>query len=515
MPIHLLDDPADLELAIADTTPPNTDPDEPVSFDVPADDEALDPDAFADEPWSDLDPEAELPDDGEEPPLSFGGPVPLADTRSRERWLQSCLRALVAPELAVDGVLGPRSTRAVQTFQRRSKSLGGPALTADGIVGPKTIAALEQLTTSRAPDTLEASLTATSATAPATSTTTPAPATTVTAPATTTATPPATSGGLTVREEQVDGVTEYVISSGDDTVRFSYWTPSYKNYKPYNVSRYRGARKGVVSDAQIQAIGYSSSELKILKANAMKESGGAFGAINTWDDQIVSWGMAQFAGQAGTLAALLADLKEGTRSRDAFKRWFIANGIDVARGEYPWKNGKTKVGWHVVVTTAEGRTLRGNEGWQHIRTQPRMLGAFMLAGNDPAIQLGQIDFWRGAFLTRAIVKFVGKRKDGTGGAAVRRFITSERGLAILVRLHNWMPAYVVSWSDRFIDELQASHVTRDLHDPPSWDQALEDAFVKLVSDERKKVKSGSYDTYALDLSRTRGSFVGGEDTAAS
>ena len=512
MPTHLLPDPDDLELAIADTTPPNTDPDEPVSFDVPADDEALDPDAFADEPWSDLDPEAEVPDDDEEPELSFGGPVPLADTRSRERWLQSCLKALVAPELTVDGILGPRSTRAVQTFQRRSKSLGGPALTADGIVGPKTIGALEQLTTSRAPDTLEASLTATAAT----------PATTATAPATTVTTPtaaPATSttaSALTVREEQVDGVTEYVISSGDDTVRFSYWTPSYKNYKPYNVSRYRGARKGVVSDAQIEGIGYSSSELKILKANAMKESGGAFGAINTWDDQIVSWGMAQFAGQAGTLAVLLADLKEGARSRAAFQRWFIANGVDVARGEYPWKNGKTKVGWHVVVTTAEGRTLRGNEGWQHIRTQPRMLGAFMLAGNDPAIQLGQIDFWRGSFLTRAIVKFVGKRKDGTGGAAVRRFITSERGLAILVRLHNWMPAYVVSWSDRFIAELQASHTARDLSDPSHWDQALEDAFVKLVSDERKKVKSGSYDTYALDLSRTRGSFVGGrEDTTAS
>jgi hypothetical protein len=43
-------------------------------------------------------------------------------------------------------------------------------------------------------------------------------------------------------------------------------------------------------------------------------------------------------------------------------------------------------------------------------------------------------------------------------------------------------------------------------DPDQWDQTLEDAFVKKISDERKRVKSGSYDTYALDLSRVRGSF---------
>jgi hypothetical protein len=317
-----------------------------------------------------------------------------------------------------------------------------------------------------------------------------------------------------VVEQQVDGVTEYVIRGGGDEVRFSYWTPAFRDYKPYNVSRYKGARKGLLTDAEIRAIGYSVSELKILQANALKESGGAFGAINTWDDQIVSWGMAQFAGQAGTLAVLLADLKENPRSRASYQRWFVANGIDVARGEYPWKNGKTKVGWHVVVSTQDGRTLRGNEGWQHIRTQPQMLGAFMLAGNDPAIQLGQVSFWRDSFLTRAIVKRVAQKPDGSGGGAVRRYITSERGLAVLVRLHNWMPGYVVSWSNRFIAELQQAHTNLDLSDPLHWDQALEDAFVTRVCDERKRVKSGSYDTYALDLSRVRGSFIGGDVAAA-
>ena len=60
-------------------------------------------------------------------------------------------------------------------------------------------------------------------------------------------------------------------------------------------------------------------------------------------------------------------------------------------------------------------------------------------------------------------------------------------------------------------ELEAANPGRDLSDPFNWDQALEDAFVQKICDERKRVKSGSYDTYALDLSRARGSFVPGQD----
>lgn len=471
---------------VSDTTPPGSDPDAAVTSDPAAEEsDMLDPGAFDDEPWSDVDPEA-FDDPEEELPVSFGGPVALADTSTRDRWLQSALRALVAPKLVVDGELGPHTSEAVAKFQRRSAALGGGALTADGVPGPKTIAALEALTQSKAP-------------APSSA---PSPAPTVAE------TPRAVDAPTTLalRDVVVKGVTEHHIGAGDQEVSFSYWTPGWKHYKPFNVSRYKGARKGLVSDADIAAIGYGPSDLRILKANAMKESGGAFGAINTWDDQIVSWGMAQFAGQAGTLAVLLARLKEGTRTRPSFERWFRSQGIDVARGEYPWKGGKTRTGWHVVITAA-GEAHRGNEGWQYLRTQPKLIGAFLLAGNDPAIQLGQLEFWRSSFLSRAIDKRV-SFATGPGGP-VRRYITSERGLAILVRLHNWLPANVIAWSNRFIGELEREHPGRDLSDPFEWDQALEDAFVKKVSDERKRVKKGSYDGYALDLSRARGSYVGG------
>lgn len=494
---HVLD-----ELEV-DTAPPGADPDQPVDFAAGGDDgrDGLgDPQRFLDEPWDEFDPEAL-----EEPTEDFVhfGNVVLEDSSSHERWLQSCLKALVDPKLAVDGKLGPRTRVAVKTFQKRAQEFnpGGPALAADGIAGPQTIAALEAATSSRAPSDDEDARETPSAEAPeASDVATP---TAVVTPAA------APDSDLVVEQRGSADDPEYVISAGGDSVSFHYWTPDWNNYKPFNVSRYKGARKGLLSDAQILASGYSKSELGILKANALKESGGAFGAINTWDDQIVSWGMAQFAGHAGTLAVLLAELKDDPRTAAAYQRWFARNGIDVAFGEYPYKDGKQK-GWHIVVTGGAA-VCRGDDGWRHIRSQPRLLGAFLLAGNDPVIQLGQVVFWRKSFLRRAIAKVVGKVPQSSPGAPATRFFTAERTLALLVRLYNWMPAYVVKWSDRFLAELAQENPGKPVYEPGAWDQALETAFADKVAAERKRVKSGSYDTYALDLSRTRGSFLGGKD----
>ncbi|MBA3546743.1 MAG: peptidoglycan-binding protein [Nannocystis sp.] len=459
-------------------------------------DEVGDPQRFSDEPWDDLDPEAAVEESDEI--LSFGNVV-LEDSSSFERWLQSALKALVDPRIVVDGELGPRTRTAVKMFQKRAREFNprGPALAADGIAGRQTIAALEAATGCSAsavkeddrevasPEQLEASDPLIAVVPPMASATA------------------ARGGEIVVRECGPADELEYVITAGGDTVRFRYWTPDWNNYKPFNVSRYAGAKRGLLSDAQILASGYSTSELKILKANALKESGGAFGAINTWDDQIVSWGMAQFAGHAGTLAVLLAELKDDPRSAAAYDRWFAGNGIDVAYGAYPYKDS-TRKGWHVVVRAGD-RVHTGDDGWKHIRSQPRLIGAFLLAGNDPAIQLGQVLYWRRSFLTRAIGKAIGKLPGKAPGAAVSRFFTAERTLALIVRLHNWMPAYVVPWCDRFLAELAKERA--DAYDPEAWDSALETAMAEKIAAERKRVKSGSYDTYALDLSRARGSFV--------
>ena len=53
-------------------------------------------------------------------------------------WLQSTLRLLVAPDLVVDGDIGPATMAATAKFQKTR------GLAVDGIAGPLTVAALEQ-----------------------------------------------------------------------------------------------------------------------------------------------------------------------------------------------------------------------------------------------------------------------------------------------------------------------------------------------------------------------------------
>ncbi len=487
-------DPDPSNPAPTDTAPPSTAPDESAGVRPPdtdtdtdsdnSDDDELDNNdwalSFADEPWQDYDPEADDPDAIAEP-ISFDS-LDLENVSSFEHWLHSSLKALVAPDLTVDGVLGRRSRIATKRFQARAHTLGGgPRLDVDGIAGDSTIAALEALTGSQAPKRRSSETTATGDTSMA-------------APAT-----------VSVSVSEHKGKQIYEISSADDTVSFSYWTKRHRSYKPHCVSRYRGAKRDLIDDQTILDAGYSTSELGILRANSQKESGGTFGAVNTWDNQIVSWGMAQFAGHAGTLAALLVFLKELPSAAASYRRWFVANGLDVEYGPYPWKD-RTKKGWHVVVQ--DGDTLhRGDDGWRYVRTQPHLIGAFMLAGNDPAIALGQVLFWRQAFLRRALHKIVGRKKGVRPGARVLDFLTAERSLALMVRLYNWMPAYVRSWSDRFLAELAKSESPSKVYNPAKWDQTLETWWAERVMKERRDVKKGSYDDYALGLSRERGSFV--------
>jgi len=504
-----------------DTTPPGVDPEEPASFSGEDEDEPenLWAQSFTDEPWDDYDPESDDPESAADV-IDFAA-VELENTSSYEHWVQSALKALVDPMLQVDGILGRRSRNAIKRFQARAHVLRGrgPKLSVDGIVGEATLAALEALTQSCAPTGEEASPTHEPVLREFDGPVSPGEQS-VQEPRETpveesvqgsreTPVEAAESDQLVITETERDGVTVYVIRSGDDSVSFSYWTENYRKYNPFNVSRFRGGKKNLLDDATIIAAGYSISELRILKANALKESGGTYGAINTWDNQIVSWGMAQFAGHAGTLASLLSFIRELPDASASYKKWFADNGLDVEYGEYPWKD-KTKKGWHVVVKDGD-KLLRGDDGWRFVRTQPRLLGAFMLAGNDPAMALGQVLYWRRSFLNRALRKIIGRKKGVRSGARVMDFLTAERSLALMVRLFNWMPAYVRRWGDRFLDELAELEGEAKVYSPSAWDQKLETWWAERMMKERREVKEGSYDDYALDLSRDRGTFVVGEE----
>ncbi len=460
------------------------------------------------EPLDDFD---ELDDDFEadeleSSPMAFDD-VEL-DTSSYERWIQSCLKSLVSPNLEVDGALGYRTRLAIKKFQRRAKRFHDdiPKLTVDGLLGRNTHRALELATGTKKPTITEAEREA-GEPAPA-----PAPAP---EPAPEPAQPeiPGSPTALAVRTEDSDKGVVYVISDGQQEIRFRYWGKDRGGKRdPYNVSRYRGGVKDLVSFDALERDGYSRSEYDILAANALKESGGKFGAMNTWDNQIVSWGMAQFAGHAGTLAKLMSFLKEDARSKDAYERCFVANGVDVAYGRYTYvKKGEvtSRKGWHVVVQAPGGKTYAGDPGWVYLRTQPRLVGAFMIAGNDPSLAIGQCLFWRDKFINPVLNKVVGGAGDFKGARA-REYVTSEYGVAMLVRLGNWMPVYVRRWTNEFIDELVATHGDQ-LRDPRSWSAAIETEFIDKVKDRRRAVKKGSYDTYALNVKRERGSFKAGED----
>lgn len=499
----------------------------------PGPDDDAEPPADWDDVEAILTDPAEIPQDA----LAFAGPVDV-DSSSRERWLQSCLRALVAPDLVVDGQLGVGSRRALKTFQRDA------GLTADGVPGPRTIAALEarsQTTcpkgqqdapapastptpSSTAPASTSAPTLAASASTPAgprpASTATPtaaaprqAPTATPTAAASAPAAPwPASSAGgpppsLTVREAPAGpGKREVRVAGGGDEITFTYWSDPRGD--EWNVSSYHGGKTGLVTDADLRAIGATTGAIKILRANAKKESGGKFGAINTWDDQLVSWGAAQFAGRAGTLAVLLASMKDDPLIAPAYARWFAGQGMRVAHGRYQArKKGQQAelTGWHLEVDTPDGLRT-GDAAWMYVRTQPRLIGAMMLAGNDPTIQLGQIKFWLEHFLATAIHKTVTRTPTRT--AKVCDYLRSEYALGLIARLYNWMPAYVQSWFNELTAELARTRAGVDVRDPAAWqaDHSLETAFCELMKAKRKAVKKGSYDTYGLDLDRSPGSF---------
>ena len=459
----------------------------------PDDDDDRDPPA----PWSELEAVATDPRDAPaDDPLSFADDSIVLD--SPAHWLQSCLRRLVDPTLTIDGAVGLRTRQALKTFQRRTGRL-----TPDGVAGPRTLAALATQVGVPCP-TATGTTTVTITTTVTTPDPEPFPAPT---PALATA-----HGEFRVHSVELGTGVQHIVSSRDDEVRFAYWGPGHPGGQGdgFDLSQYHGGKKGGVTAPQLAALGYPRGAAQIFLANAAKESGGLFGAINTWDDQILSWGVAQFAGRAGTLAALLAGMMEDPAARPAYDRYFTANGLGVAHGRYTLnahggKPERSHTGWHAVVATPDGPRT-GDDAWLYVRSQPRLLGALMLAGNDPAIQLGQVRFWMDHFLERAVRKVV--VRDHLGDHRVCDFITSVYGLGLVARLFNWMPAYVQPWFAEFVDELARRHPDLDVRSHTTWaaHPALADEFAELLKTKRRQVKKGSYDTYGLDLDRAAGSY---------
>ena len=408
--------------------------------------------------------------------------TPTPKPLTHNHWLQQALKQQVAPALVVDGKCGKATTAALKLFQ------AGAGLVADGKSGPRTIAALEQKTGTRAPPRRVVS-------------STPLPVASESPP----------GGHLTVTPAVHRKVPGYRVSDGKDSVTFAYFTPKVNKYRdPCCMGgRYLGATTKIDHNDFVRA-GYGPSEEKIFKANSGKEAGGKFGIINSWDDQLISWGICQFAGVAGTLASLMSTLKADKRCASAFQRLFVDNGIDVEKGKHRARAATETAGVgggkHLVVRVA-GRELRGDDALEHIRTDPRLLGAFMLAGNDAEVQRVQLAYWLKQFLRKSYRCRVGYQKGVRNGRPIGDYLTTERGRAVIARVHNGRPANVRKWGTAALAELK-KRFDRNVYDPKTWDGKLEAAFIELISKARKDHSGKSYDKFATDLDTRRGSFKG-------
>ncbi len=430
--------------------------------------------------WEDLERDATDPAD-----LPLAAPAPIGDGaidgQSPVRWLQGALRRELGPWLDVDGQLGVATRRALVRFQRQT------GLKADGLAGPLTVAALQARVGLGPPagpfepDPRDAGL------------------------------PPSASPTVAVRELPRAGARAartFAARLGDDEVRFSCWSDP--GGDDHNVGSHEGAR-GLLGDADLAAIGLGPGAIRVLRACAQGDATGGFGAVRTYDDQLVSWGFAPFGGRAGTLAAVIAGLRDDPACADAYRRFFLDQGLGVAYGPHPTRRRGTaapveRTGWHAVAVDEAGRRLVGDAAWEYARTQPRLVGALMLAGNDRAVQLAQCRFWHRYVLAPAVGKVV--VRGPAGNHTIGEYLTSEYAIGLVVRLYAWTPAYVAGWFGEFLTELAKQRRGQDLRDPAVWraDPALADRLCELLKDRRRAVRRGGYDELVRDLDRTPGSF---------
>lgn len=275
------------------------------------------------------------------------------------------------------------------------------------------------------------------------------------------------------------------VTVGAQSVVFSYHA---KDGDGYRVSSYEGF-SGVVTDAQgIAAVGVRPVEQAIFWEIAHGESRKKMGAINTWDNQILSYGGVQFSGKAGGLARLVDNLNSTAPGREVIQKLLTPAGITLVAGTgdaaptlaYTPANGSSK--------TEPLSALRA------MKQDPIVLGAWMLAGNEKAMQTAQALTWAQRWLRPAI----DTRIPDKDGPRIREMLTSQYSLALIAKLGTWMPAYVKPWVMLFIEQ-----TALDLYDASSWNQIRENEFQQWFIARWDK---SDLSDYAVTLSRVRGSF---------
>jgi LysM repeat protein len=196
---------------------------------------------------------------------------------------------------------------------------------------------------------------------------------------------------------------------------------------------------------KLQEVDLTDSEMNVIFATSENE--GNLDAINTWDNQFMSFGMFQWtaggAGKPGELPALLKIIKDSYP--DNFQHYWGQFGLDVV-------DVGNKTGWFSyrgkkLVSAADKSILR-----EHIWAY-----RFARAGADIEVQAAQI-----RHAVNRINQFYFVSSSKLNGYSLAELITSEYGVALLLDNHVNRPGYVHSCLAMALDHsnLSAAELSR-------------------------------------------------------
>jgi LysM repeat protein len=178
---------------------------------------------------------------------------------------------------------------------------------------------------------------------------------------------------------------------------------------------------------RLQEVTMTDSEMNVMFATSENE--GNLDAVNTWDNQFLSFGMFQWsagsAGKPGELPALLNTVKD--KYPDDFQHYWGQFGLDVLDVGH-------KTGWF----SYRGKKLFAAADKAMLR-EPIWAYRFIRAGTDIEVQATQI-----LHAINRLNQFYFVKSSKLDGYTLGDLITSEYGVALLLDNHVNRPGYVHS-----------------------------------------------------------------------
>jgi len=195
----------------------------------------------------------------------------------------------------------------------------------------------------------------------------------------------------------------------------------------YRLGKFRPSDVLAVPSDFWDKLNLSDSEVSVISAVAANE--GNFDAINTWDNQFLSFGIFQWtAGSvdaAGELAALLNLMKRYYPTE--FQHYFGRFGLNASSDD-------SITGW----ISLNNKRLSSSADKNQLR-QPIWSLRFALAGMDTAVQSVQV-----LHAINRLEQFYFRPWSSLNNFSPSQILTSEQGVAIMLDLDVNRPAYTVA-----------------------------------------------------------------------